>query len=192
MISYYVALHGANWPTMQALQQCIDRHSWPVRVGAEGHPQWTRPLAETPNTLGMPVVFKGEPMQLEASLVTLGPGKPFAYSLDVSQGQPDNDVFGYKATKLPQLTFKPLDINEQLASIGATDVRFGNGDRVLTLTFRSSKREYQAGFYVMAALIKCFEGYGFSADGHGKSTYADLLTAEAAMLAAEGTDADRP
>jgi hypothetical protein len=38
MIDYGVALHNANWPTIQALQVCIDRHRWPVKFGGEGHP----------------------------------------------------------------------------------------------------------------------------------------------------------
>lgn len=157
MIDYAVALHSANWPTMQALQVCIDRHGWPVKFGGEGHPRWTKPLTKTPGTLGIPVVLRGEPTELEASFVTLGSAQPV-----------------------------PYDVNERLASIGATHVRFEQGDRVLTLTFGANPKEYQAGFYVMAALIKCFGGYGFHGRSHGTSSYADSLIAEAASLETEG------
>jgi len=155
MINYDVAVHSANWPTMQALQECIDAYRWPVKIGEKANPQWTKPLTKSPYALGLPVVFKGAPIELEASLSTL--------TL--------ND---------------PLDINDKLAGIGASDVRFGEGDRVLTITFRANIKEYQAGFYVMAALIKCFNGYGFHGRNHGGQGYADSLIAEAARLESEG------
>ena len=37
----------------------------------------------------------------------------------------------------------------------------------------------------MAALIKCFDGYGFHGGSHGTSSYADALIADAAKLEAE-------
>ena len=159
MIDYAVALHDANWPTMQAIQVCIDRNGWPVEFGRKGHPGWTKPLAEVPLTLGLPVVFRGEPLELEASFYTVG----------------SNESYG-----------NSLDVNERLASLGATHVRFNEGDRVLRLTFRVNIKEYQAGFYVMAALIKCFGGYGFGDGSHGTSGFADSLIAEATRLDSQG------
>ena len=38
----------------------------------------------------------------------------------------------------------------------------------------------------MAALIKCFDGYGFGDGSHGTSDYVDSLIAEAARLDSEG------
>jgi hypothetical protein len=162
MIDYYVALHNENWPTMQALQECIDRHGWPVKIGGARDPQWAVPLDRVPNTPGMPVVFNGESVELEASFMTVGSDQPYPYVLAFS-------------------------INETLASIGATDVRFNKGDRILGLTFGSNPKEHQAGSYVLAALIKCFNGYGFNGPRHGASTYADLLLAEAVRLESDGT-----
>lgn len=157
MIDYHVALHHLNWPTVQVLQECIDRQGWPLKLGGEDLLRWTKPLTKTPGTLGMPVVLRGEAIELEASFVTLGSAQPISY-----------------------------DVNERLASIGATHVRFEQGDRVLTLTFGANPKEYQAGVYVMAALIKCFGGYGFHGRSHGTSSYADSLIAEAASLESEG------
>jgi len=154
MISYDVALQSSNWPTFQALQECIDRHRWPVKLGGEGNQQWTKPLEKVPYTLGIPVVFKGEPIELEASFVTL---------------RGDQSV----------------DINKKLSTIGAAHLNFKEGDRILTLTFRVNRSEYQAGFYVMAALIKCFNGYGFHGNIHGASDYADTLISEAVALDSE-------
>jgi hypothetical protein len=155
MINYDVALHSSHWPTFQALQECIDRHRWPIKLGGEGSPQWTKPLGKERYKLGIPMVFKGEPIELKASFYTVGSNQS-------------------------------LDVNGVLARIGATHVHFEEGDRVLRLTFRVNIKEYQAGFYVMAALIKCFGGYAFQGGSHGTSGYADSLIAEAARLESEG------
>jgi hypothetical protein len=183
-VDYHVALHAANWPTMQALQQCIDERGWPVRLGAKGDPRWTEPLAPVPKTLGLPVTFKSEPLELEASFVTLSPSKSFGYRFDrPSDIQADGSAI-YQMR--PDEALKPIDINETLAQIGASGIRFDYGDRVLSLTFRSSIKEWQAGFYIMAGLIKCFDGYGFELQqgSHGTSGYADTLLSEASELAA--------
>jgi len=84
--------------------------------------------------------------------------------------------------------FKPVDLNERLATLGA-DVRFSYGDRVLTLTFRMNKKEWQAGFYVLAGMIKCFGGYGFDFYDRrsGTSSYADSLIGKATKIE-EGWD----
>jgi hypothetical protein len=183
-VNYYVALHSANWPTMQALQQCIDRRGWPIKLGSANDSRWTKPLDETPNTLGLPVVFRGERIELEASFVTLSPTQSFSYSLETPA---TTEIGGGKASVYEPnsvFDFKPNDINETLSGIGAANVRFGFGDRVLTLTFRINKDERQAGYYIMAALIKCFDGYGFELQDrrHGMSTYADSLIRAAGEL----------
>jgi hypothetical protein len=139
-VNYNVALHSANWPTMQALQQCIDRRGWPVRLGSAEDPRWTLPLDQVPRTLGLPIMLKGEPIELEASIVTLSPTRSFGYALDVDpKREPDFELTvkpfeGAKVFLEKELKFKPLDINETLTRIGATDVRFNYGDRVLALT----------------------------------------------------------
>jgi hypothetical protein len=183
-VDYNVALLSGHWPTMQLLQQCIDQRGWPVRLGKETDPKWSKPLDATPGTLGLPVELKGEPIELEASFVTLSPTQSFAYSFD---RPPDIERNGTKVFKLhPEDVLKPVDINQRLTELGAADVRFNDGDRVLTLTFRSDKKEWQAGFYVMAALIKCFDGYGFEMQHgqHGRSDYADWLLKGAAHMEA--------
>lgn len=163
---FSVAVNAANWPTMQSLQTCIEQRGWPVVVAKEGHPNWTKPLEGTPRTLGLPVTFKGTPMELEASFVTLSPTQSFAYSFDGQLGEEP----------------RPVDINEKLREIGASGVRFENGDRVVTLTFRSSVQEWKAGFYVLAAVIQCAGGYGFEfqTGRHGTSDFADDLLKGAA------------
>lgn len=153
MIGYTVAVRHANWPTMQELQACIDSHGWPVRLGRKDHPEWTEALAAAPQTLGIPAVFKGEPIELEAVFITLE-------------------------------TDKTLAFNERLASTGACVAPFEAGDRILTLVFRVNLKEYQAGFYVLAALMKGFDGYGLYGHYlHGTPIDAETLLAEAADAA---------
>jgi hypothetical protein len=187
-VSYYVALHGQDWPTAAALQECIDYRGWPIKLGSAYESQWLLPFNEVRGTSGLPLTLRGDPVELEASIATLSPTESYSYTLDApspSELKPELELEGgVKAFRLQELKFRPVDINETLNSIGATDVRFGYGDRVLTLTFRSSQREWQAGFYLMAALIKCFNGYGFEPHNGrgGKSEYADTLLGNAAKL----------
>jgi hypothetical protein len=153
---FSVVVRGSHWPTMQALQECLDRHRWPVKLGDSTHPRWSEPLDTVPYTLGIPVVFKGEPIELEAEIAILD------YT-------------------------NMSDINRQLSVFGATHVVPENGDRVLTVWLRVNIKEHQAAFYVMAALIKDFDGYGLGeGGGHGTSGYADSLLAEANRLEVEG------
>lgn len=155
MIDYMVALPSSNWPTVQALQECLGNHGWPVKLCGTGYPHGEAPLAAVTRTLGLPVLFNGEPIALEASFITLGAAEA-------------------------------VDLNERLKLIGAQNVHFQEMDRILRLTFRVTIEEYQAGFYILAALIKCFGGYGFQGDRHGALDFADYLVAEAVRLASEG------
>jgi len=70
---------------MQQVRQCIDRHGWPVKIGDPDDPRWTRPLDAVAKTLGLPVVFKGEAIELEADFVTLSPAQPYAWAPDVDR-----------------------------------------------------------------------------------------------------------
>jgi hypothetical protein len=181
-VDYNVALLSSNWPTVQAFQQCIDQKGWPIKLGRKDEPRWTKPLDAVPHTLGLPLEFKGEPLELEAGFVTLSPTQSFASSFD---RPPDTSANGVQEFRLrPGEVLKPVDINATLNELGARDARFNDGDRVLTLTFRSDKKEWQAGAYIMAGLIKCFDGYGFELQGgqHGRSGYADSLLKDAEDL----------
>ncbi len=185
-VDYHVALHSADWPTMQQVQQCIDRHGWPVKIGGPDDPRWTKPFDGVPKTLGLPIVFKGEAIELEASFVTLSPTEPYGWTFDLDR-KPDLETGAGRAFVFrphSEMKFKPLDINEALARLGVADVRFSDGDRVLNFTFRMNKKEWQAGFYIMAGMIKCFSGYGFDFYNRrsGTSSYADSLIEEATKI----------
>jgi hypothetical protein len=170
---------------MQQVQQCIERHGWPVKIGGPDDPRWTRPLDGVAKTLGLPVVFKGEAIELEANFVTLSPAQPYAWTLDLDRPPDLETSVGKMFVFRPhsEFKFKPVDINERLASLGA-DVRFSYGDRVLSLTFRMNKKEWQAGFYILAGMIKCFGGYGFDFyhSRSGTLSYADSLIEEATKI----------
>ena len=178
-VDYHVAVHAPNWPTVQVLQECMDQHKWPVKLGTMDTPLWTKPFDPVPHTLGLPVTFNGKPIELEASFVTLSPAKSFGYSFDRLPDIRTDHASAYHLR--PNEVFKPLDINETLLRIGASGVHFNHGDRVLSLSFRSNFKEYQAGAYIMAAIIVCFDGYGFELQGghHGASDYPDMSVRDA-------------
>ncbi len=177
---YNVAVHQANWPTAAALQSCMSELRYPVMLtqtpGA--------PLMTVGDALRLPVRFQERQVELENSVVQLSPTESFGYALD---RPPDALVKTPElgAVELHQLrpddVYTPHDINEDLARIGAKGVSFGYGDYVLVLSFRSSRDEIRAAFYIMAALIKGFGGYGFELQtgAHGAGAFADGLVADA-------------
>src|SRR5262245_13805757 len=79
-IGYSVVVRSSDWPNMHALQECIDRHGWPVKLGDESHPGWTEPIDMVPQTLGIPVNFRAEPFELEAQVSTLEPDQIIAFN----------------------------------------------------------------------------------------------------------------
>ena len=156
-VDYYVAVDQANWPTVAMVNECLSKFDLPLKLTGGVQNQ---PLAYVENTAGLAVELEGERFELEASFVQLSPTQSYAYTL-----------FG----------FKPADINADLASIGADDVHFKDGDYVLSVSFRSDKRAWRAGAMLMGAMIKCFDGYGFElqAGDHGRDAFADELIEEA-------------
>jgi hypothetical protein len=173
-VDYYVAVHQANWPPAAAVQACLVERGYPVRL--ESAP--AEPLSSNG---ALAVRFHDRGVELEASTVQLSATKAYAYTLD---RPPDLKAEGgVEVHKLrPDDVFAPADINKDLARIGAGGVRFGNGDYVLTMSFHSSTDETRAGLYLLAAMIHCFDGYGFEFQGgaHGGRAYADGLVADAA------------
>lgn len=188
MDGYFVGVRQAKWPTLESLQRCIDHNAWPVVIGKPDDLRWTRPLETTHGTLGLSVSLRGDPIELETSIITLSSSESFAQDYiptETSTFDLGIEILGHKQAVIVQGgEFRPLDVNDVLARLGARDVRFEYGDRVLEITFRSSKKERQAGYYIMAALIKCFDGYAFQRHGdrHGRSDFADVLIKEAIEL----------
>jgi len=179
-VDYYVAVHQADWPTAAAMQTCMARRNYPVML--ESAP--TAPLDVDPGTGGLPLRFQGRSVQLEASVTRLSPTEFYAYSFsrrpDASIITPAGPAEIYAMR--PDEAFEGRDINADLAELGAKNVKFGNGDFVLTLSFHSVSDETRAGLYLMAGLIHCFGGYGFEFQGgtHGTGACADELAADAA------------
>jgi len=182
--NYHVAVHSINWPTFEALQQCIDQHGWPVSFRDARGPRWKTPFEMAPGTLGLPTTLNSEPVELEASVVTLSPGQSFSSVLVPSKTTFVGEILGRKIYQAEGAVYKPLDINIVLSDLGAEHQSFSDGDRVLTLTFRVSQKERLAGYFIIAALIMCFDGYGFELNErtHGKSNFARSLISEAAEI----------
>lgn len=178
-VDYHVAVHAPDWPTVATLQSCIDARQWPLVIEATEKSK----RLEVGSTGGLSVRWEGNPIELEASVVTLSPTVSYAYTFERAPDQAT--ALGRVYNLHPDETLKPVDVNETLASIGASGVRFEHGDRVLTLTFRIDETQWKVGFYLMAALINCSLGYGFELQqgAHGGEDYAKRLEQEAAEFA---------
>ena len=183
-VDFNVAVHGSNWPSSAALQTCIGKLGYPVALVRAS----SKPFL--PSDAGLPVRYKGRRIVLDASAVRLSPTSFHAYWPDRPADHASNGVESWIIR--PSDKLKGVDVNDDLNKIGAGDVHFGNGDYVLTFSFDSSTNEMRAGFFIMSAMIKCFDGYGFEMEGrtHGGSSYADELAADAqndAVWTAMGT-----
>lgn len=167
--SYYVAIHHDDWPSVAMINQCLAGLNYPVRIPfAAGN----FPLGETDGTLA--VAFKDKPIELEAAITQLSATTSFAYSLKVEHGE---TVKGLD-------DFVPLDLNTELRKLGVADPSFRYGDYVLSLTFRTSIDEWQAGFFLMSGLIRCSNGMGFEFEegSYGGVAFADKLAHEASEM----------
>ena len=177
-VDYYVAVHQANWPTAAALQACLAERNYPVALEQAPPSPWTVAIGS------LQVRFHRQPVEIEASVVRLSPTQSYGYWFarppDANAQTPRGAAQAFELRKDEILEGR--DINADLADIGAMSVRFGNGDYVLSLSFHGVSDEVRAGFYVMAAMIQCFGGYGFEFQGpsHGTRSYAEGLVSDAA------------
>ena len=158
---YFVAVHRDAWPTADGVQRSLESLGYPLRlVEASAEPFEVKDFRE-----GLPVVFEGRPIVLEADIEE---------ATDVDNPE---SLFGY------------------IAQCAVSNFKISNGDRFLTLTFRSDADQIRAGLYLAAALILSYGGYGFEnqAETHGGESFARQLLAEAADAAAfERSDSQLP
>src|SRR6516164_3551804 len=61
---YFVAVHNDKWPTAKAVQTALERLGYPVSLASA--PDET--FSITKGTLGIPVIFEGHPIDLEADI----------------------------------------------------------------------------------------------------------------------------
>jgi hypothetical protein len=171
--SYYVAVHEADWPTAAAVNECLIGLNYPVRLPSKPSSTNT-PLRDTDGSLV--VEFKGNPIELEASIIRFIAAEPFAYGLRVENG--------LAVTPTGMNDFVPLDLNTELRKLGPDVPSFKYGDYVMTLTFRSSVDEWRAGFLLMAGLIRCSSGFGFEFGEltYGGFSFANKLVREVAEM----------
>jgi hypothetical protein len=149
---YFIAIHRAKWPTGKAVQTALENLGYPLSLASAP----SEPLSIVKGTLGLPVVFEGRPVELEAEI---------EQATDIDDHK---SLWGY------------------IAAHAAPKFSIANGDYFLTLTFRSDANGIRAGLYLAAALIRAFDGYGFENqfETHGRAEFADQLLAEASDPAA--------
>jgi hypothetical protein len=185
-VDYFVAVHAADWPTPAALNRCLTEWHYPIQIAGVPDSERYQPLATSPNTLGLVVTLDGNRVELEASIIRLGPGSGYAYGL--RSDLPKRELSapnGMKiiSTELAPNAFVPRDINADLQTLGKMMPVYKDGDYVLTLSFASGalKSEWQSGEYLMAGLIHCANGFGFEFQwpSFGKINFANALVKDA-------------
>jgi len=149
---YFVAVKEDKWPTAAPVQAALKQLGYPVSLASAP----SEALSMTDGLYGLPVIFEGRPVVLEAEI---------EQAADVDNTE---SLWGY------------------IAKCAAPNFAILNGDYFLTLTFRSDADQIRAGLYLAAAMIVAFDGYGFENqfETHGGKTFADQLVAEASDAAA--------
>lgn len=106
-VSYYVAIHEADRPSIASMNECLSGLNYPVRI--EMPDMETLPLHDRDGSLK--VQLEGKSVELEASIIQISSTSAFAYGLKLENGK--------TADTATINDFVPLDLNAELRKIGA-------------------------------------------------------------------------
>lgn len=167
----YVVVPARSWPTARELDDALVAAGYPARLGERSASAWSAPLAPVPaepieftvhdadqaRALGQPV---GTQMEMPHEIM-------MPVVLDDVVLDPD---FG-----IDMLT-DAASLNSQLTGMQA-DFAAEPGDHLVWFSHHVDQRNYNAGMYILAALILHFDGYGFEMQGmsHGREAFAREL-----------------
>ena len=167
----YVLVPRDRWPTAQQLDNALAAEGFPVRLGARDGRNWNAPVAPV---VGEPIKFIVQNAQhAEATGRAIGDTIEFPtetvmpLQLDGRELDPD---FGIECLD------DPANVNAQLKELGS-DVVAMSGDYLVWFSHHSDPYNYNCSMYVLSALIRRFDAYGFEFQGmsHGREQFASEL-----------------
>lgn len=167
----YVLVPARSWPTARQLDDALIAAGYPLRLGPRSTLAWDAPLA--------PVA--AEPLRFIVQ--------------DANQAQALGQPLGAQV-EMPYEIAMPVVLNdvaldpdfgiETLADAEAFNSRLtdfedgpaaGVGDYLVWFSHHVDQRSYNAGMYILASLILCFDGHGFEMQGMsgGREAFAREL-----------------
>jgi len=167
----YVLVPAGSWPTARQLDDALVKAGYPMRLGNRAEAAWDAPLAPIP---GEPIKFKIEDASHAEIL-----GKPVGSEMEMPHEIP-------MAVVLNGVELDPdfgMEVVEDADAFNSRLLEFDdgpkaqNGDHLIWFSHHVDQRNYNAGMYILAALILSFHGYGFESQGmsHGREAFAKEL-----------------
>ncbi|RPF71430.1 hypothetical protein [Aurantiacibacter spongiae] len=172
-MSFDINVHvpGHTWPTARQLDAALVELRFPARLGDRGADLWESPLAPVP----LEPIITTITDQQHARLLGVEVGAP--YSMPNEMVMPvllDGDIrdpdFGIQSID------EPSELAEQMAELGAARP-VAVGDRLVWFSHHTDPWNYNAAMYVLVALIRSFDGFGFELQGMscGREDFASEL-----------------
>jgi hypothetical protein len=167
----YVLVPARSWPTARQLDDALVSAGYPLRLGARSDAAWNGPLAPV---VAEPIRFT---IQDENQARILG--QPIGAQMEmphdiampvILDGEELDPDFGMEAVSDTD------HLNKKLREFEAGPVA-EDGDQLVWFLHHVDQRNYNAGMYILAALILQFDGHGFEAQGtsHGREDFAKEL-----------------
>lgn len=153
-VGYTVLVPSEKWPTAGDFQRTIASRGYPIQLTGLDTADYEKPLAPTKNVGGLDVQIEDQRVNLHAAMRAVS-GKHFV----------DDET------------------NDILEELGA-EFRVRDGDYQFGVGLGSDENEWRAAFFVMAALIKDFGGYGYEmqSETHGADEWADRLLTDPLII----------
>ncbi|MEO7688445.1 MAG: hypothetical protein ABIS51_04100 [Sphingomonas sp.] len=167
----YVLVPARSWPTARQLDDALLEAGYPVRLGDRSPLAWDAPLAPV---AAEPIRFTVQDAN-QAQIL----GQPVGAEMEM----PHEIVMPVVLDDVvldPDFCWETLtdvaSLNSQLEDIQAGAVA-EIGDHLVWFSHHVDQRNYNAGMYILAALILRFDGYGFEMQGasHGREAFVREL-----------------
>lgn len=167
----YALIPARSWPTARQLDRALLDSGYPVRLGERVDTAWEGLLAPV---AAEPIRFFIQDAN-QAQLLGQPIGSEYEFphevvmpvTLDGIELEPD---FGMEEVVGAE------DLNARLSAFDGMPSAH-DGDLLIWFSHHTDQRNYNAGMYILAALILQFDGHGFEMQGmsHGKETFAKEL-----------------
>jgi hypothetical protein len=167
----YVLVPAQSWPTARQLDDALVAAGYPLRLGARSSVAWDEPLAPV---AAEPIRFNVQDANQARAL-----GKPVGAEVEIPREIPMpvvlDDVlldpdFGMETITDPD-AFNSREEDFQDGPVAQF------GDYLVWFSHHVDQRNYNAGMYILSALILHFKGHGFERQGmsHGREAFAREL-----------------